>query len=608
MQQLVIDFETYFDSDFSLKKLSTSEYVRDARFEVLLAVVYDPVGNEMRWGVGREEIASLLSTFNWDNVELIGHNLQFDGFILSQQFGIYPKRYSCTVSASRCVVQNMLHGHDLDTVAVGFGLGGKSDGLRAVKGLRLNDIPADLMDELLDYCKQDVRLTWGVYERLWRAVPTTEQSLIHWTTRAFCKPRLRVDTERAKAALDETIETAERTIRESGVDRQTLRSDAQLATHLRSMGYTPPMKKSLTTGKMTYAFAKSDDGLKAMLVDPNPDIRKLGVARLAAKSTIDETRANRLIEMGTSGNGSLAVYLNYWGAHTGRWSGGNKMNLQNFRRGSELRKSIIAPDGYVIGVGDLSQIEVRMCAWLTKETAILNAFRAYDNGTGPDIYKVTAKTIYDKPVEMITDEERFIGKTARLGLQFGMGPSKYQVSLALGSPPKFIDPQEAARIVGMWRASNANTVAYWNICQNMLQLMASKQKKEERLGGVLVDGKNQTLLLPSGRWLSYHDIHQDENGNFIYFRQKKPIYTYGGKITENIVQAVARDVVAHQMLKIDETYEVVSMAHDEILCLIPEAEAEAGLQWMLNVMKTPPPWCLDLPLNADGKVAKEYSK
>ena len=608
MSRLVLDFETYYDKNFSLKKMSISEYVRDPRFEVLLACIYDVDTETMHVGRGAE-IESLLHQFDWSQVELIGHNLQFDGFILSQLYGLYASRYSCTMSASRCVVQNILDGNDLNTLATSFGLGGKADALRSIAGLRGDAIPAEIMDELIDYCKQDVKLTWGIYQKLWPGVIQMERDLIDWTIRAFCKPLLRVDLERAKRALDATIEQAEAVISDSGLSREVLRSDLQLANHLITLNYKVPTKKSPTTGKKVFAFAKTDDGLKNMLIDPNPVIRKIGAARLAAKSTIDETRANRLIEMGSTGDGTLAVYLSYWGAHTGRWSGGNKMNLQNFRRGSELRKSIIAPDGYVIGVGDLSQIEVRMCAWLADEKEILKAFREYDNGTGPDIYKVTAKSIYNKPIEAITAEERFIGKTARLGLQYGMGPKKYQTTMALGAlgPSVFISEEEAVRIVGMWRAANINTCAYWNLCSRMLELMAA-QKEGERLGGVWVDGRNQCIYLPSGRWLSYHELTQHDEGSFMYYRQRKPIHIYGGKLCENIVQAAARDVVAHQLLAIDNRYPVVSMAHDEILCLIPENEQDEGLEWMMAMMRSPPPWCMSLPLNADGKVAKEYSK
>lgn len=609
MQDVIVDFETYYDQDYSLKKMSTSEYVRDPRFEVTLLSIRTLGHTDVYWEP--MAIKAAIEAIDWETTNLIGHNLQFDGFILHEHYGVHPAQYSCTLSAARCVLQNMVPALSLEVLAPIFGLGEKGGALHAVKGMHRADIIANpaLLRSFCDYCIGDVNKSWGLYQKLWPGVPKTERRLIDWTIRAFCNPRLHVDIPRAQAALDETIREANHVIDRCGLSREVLRSDPKLGQALIDLGYEPPTKFSEKQQKRVYAFAKSDDGLKEMLIADDERVRAIGAARLAAKSTIDETRANRLIQMGSTGDGSLAVYLNYWGAHTGRWSGGNKMNLQNFRRGSELRKSIIAPPGWVIVVGDAAQIEARVNPWLAGEESVLQAFRDFDAGVGPDIYKVTASSIFGVPVDEVNSTQRFMGKTSRLGLQFGMGHRKYRVTLAMGTlgPAVFIDETDALNIVTKWRRSNPNIVRYWDTCQQMLQHMAGRAPKVVDMGGVRVDGDGQTIWLPSGRWLRYSGLEY-RGDNFVYTRNKKPIYTYGGKLTENIVQAIARDAVAEQMLIIDQRYPVVSMSHDEIISLAPEDDADEALKWVLDVMKVAPTWCPDLPLNADGKVSKEYSK
>jgi DNA polymerase len=332
---------------------------------------------------------------------------------------------------------------------------------------------------------------------------------------------------------------------------------------------------------------------------------------MAVKSTIGETRAVRFLKAAEN-NCRLPVLLQYCGAHTTRWSAGNKMNMQNLKRGGELRKSIKAPPGYVLVVIDSAQIEARTNLWLAGDEPKLQIFRDYDAGVGPDLYKVMAAQIYNKPVNEVTKDERQLGKICVLALGYGMGAVKLQDTLATDPfNPVQLGLAECQRIVNIYRDFNQPITGLWKQMEALLPYMIHGEKIQYKAIGI----DDKKMLLPSGLAIHYDGLTgfwSEWTNRYVdcSYTNARNVTTklYGGLLTENAVQALARCIVADQMLSISKRYRVVMMTHDEVVYLAPEAEAEEALAFGLEIMKTPPDWAADLPINAEGAYAKNYSK
>lgn len=607
LQIVTLDFETFYDKDYTLSgKINTSEYVRDARFHSHGVGI--KIGNQpTRWYTG-QNIRRALEQIDWSNSAMLGHNNAFDGFICSHHFDIVPAMYLDTLSMARAA-----HGHhtrhDLDTVAKLHGLQGKvkRGALANTKGkLELTPMEAKKLGE---YCVDDVDDTYAIFWRLYNHIPDEELRLIHMTMRMFCDPVLRVDIPRVEAELQLEVGAKAAALFNAGVATEDLLSNQKFAELLKREGVNPPMKISIATGKSTYAFAKSDDGFKELMSSGSSRVKALCDARLKIKSTIGETRAARFLEAGKDGM-ALPILLNYSGAHTHRWSGGNKMNLQNLKRGGELRKSILAPEGYAVVVADSAQIEARVLAWLANQMDIVNAFAIKD-----DVYKIMASAIYGVPVDQVTKDQRFIGKICVLGLGYGMGPHKLQATLRAGvmGPSVEVPLEECKRIVGMYRTRNTGITNLWREMNNILTNMLVG--KTGTLGP-LEYGKG-FIKLPNGLFLQYYGLHGEAEiarGDLVttevsYLTRYGRTKIYGGLLTENVVQALARCIIAEQMLAVEDAgYRVVTMTHDEIVVIAPVAEADACLATMINIMSTPPKWAKGLPLGAEGGWDVCYSK
>ena len=605
---VTVDFETFYGKDFTLSKdLNVSEYIRDPRFKVH-GVGIKKGDKPTKWFSGRQAVLMALRAVDWENSALLCHNTAFDGFILSEHYNTVPGFYLDSLSMSRAVHPPHMR-HDLNTVAQLHGLKGKvkKDALTNTKDIV--DLPKEQAAKLGEYCIDDVDDTRKIFNIMEPYFPESEFRLVDLTMRMFCDPVLEVDEPRAQAELDREVAEKKFRIKKAKVPVASLMSNNKFAMVLRKHGVEPPTKISPTTGKETFAFAKTDDGFKALQNHPREDIRDLAEARLRVKSTIGETRAHRLIEAGRDGQ-KLPVLLNYSGAHTHRWSGGNKLNLQNFTRGGELRKSIIAPPGHQVVVADSSQIEARMLAWVAGQKDILEAFRKKE-----DVYKLMASAIYNIPVDQITKDQRFIGKICVLALGYGMGAYKLHQTLRLGlmGPPVETTLDQCKEIVRIYRTKNNKIVKYWREADKVITNMCVG--KTGSLGPL--DYGKWYIRLPNGLFLHYpmmegqaYEQYDDVMATEVTYQNKVGrSKLYGGLLTENIVQALARNVVAEQMLKVvDVGIRVATMTHDEIVAVVPDDQAEWALQTMLDTMSTPPEWAPDLPLAAEGGYAREYSK
>ena len=604
---VTIDFETHYGKDYTLSgKMNTSEYVRDDRFHVHGVAIKKGNGKTL-WYTGRN-IAFALKEIDWSKTAMVGHNTAFDGFITSEVYGHKPAFYVDTLSMSRATRGHATR-HDLDTVAKAFGHGGKvkRDALANTKDKV--QLTKDEEAKLGGYAVDDVDDTYRIFWDMYPHVPDDELRLIDITMRMFCDPVLEIDTPRVKAELENELGAKAAALLRSGAQVDDLMSNDKFARLLQAAGAQLPQKISPSTGKLTYAFAKSDLAFQELMKNGNDKVRALCEARLKVKSTIGETRANRFLEAGRDGM-KLPVLLNFSGAHTHRWSGGNKLNLQNLKRGGELRRSILAPKGHVVVVADSAQIEARVLAWLSQQMDIVNAF-----ATKQDVYKLMASVIYNVPVEDVTKDQRFIGKICVLGLGYGMGPQKLQQTLKQGTmgPPVDISEDECRRIVGIYRQKNWKIKAFW---KKMDQVITNMTLGIESKEGPLEVGKG-FIRLPNGMFLQYFGLHGTAEitrddlvmTETTYLTRTGRTKLYGGLLTENVVQALSRIIIAEQMLKIhDAGYRIVTMAHDEIVIIAKKKDAKKALDFMIKTMSTPPDWAPGLPLAAEGGFAINYSK
>jgi DNA polymerase len=470
-------------------------------------------------------------------------------------------------------------------------------------GLRREAFPADQLARYGEYCKNDVALTWALFNAM-GDFPPTELRLIDLTVRMFTEPTLALDLAILNGNLDRIKFIKAQAL--SGYKKEELMSNPKFADLLRAFHVLPPMKVSPTTGRLTYAFSKTDEEFKALLDYPIHQVQALVAARLGTKSTIEETRTERFI--GIANRGLMPVPLRYYAAHTGRWGGDDKLNLQNLPRNSQLKQAIIAPVGYVIIDSDSSQIEARTLAWLAGQDDLVQAFE-----NGEDVYKIMASAIYGKPESEITKDERFVGKTTILGAGYGMGAAKFQAQLKNFGVD--IALHEAQRIIDTYRQTYPKITELWKTAGLALESILRGNAMDFGRGGILkVDGKDGTLL-PNGLYLKYPNLRKrtdpDTGKSELVYDTKKgkttiPNRIYGGKVIENMCQALARIVIGEQMLMIAKKYKVVMTVHDAIACVVPENEVETAKEYIELCMRVRPKWALELPLNCEAGYGKSY--
>ena len=604
MHLVTLDFETYYDREFSLSKLTTEAYVRDPRFEVI-GVGLKVNGTATEWASGtHEQIQDYLNSFDWSDVMLLCHNTMFDGAILDWKFGIRPKVYADTMCIARAI-----HGVEtsasLRAVSEKYGIGEKGTEVVQALGKRREDFTDTELARYGDYCVNDVDLTYKLFTIMAKDFPRKELKLIDLTLRMFIQPMLELDLGLLEQHLTETRDHKDELLESAGVVKEDLMSNPKFAELLKSFGVEPPMKESPATGKQTFAFAKSDEDFKALADHENPQVQALVAARLGTKSTLEETRTQRFIDIAK--RGTLPVPVRYYAAHTGRWGGDDKINLQNLPsrgvNGKKLKRSIIAPPGYTLIDADSAQIEARVLAWLAEQDDLTHAFRA-----GEDVYVKMASRIYGVAESDVTKDQRFVGKTTILGAGYGMGAIKFQAQLKnFGFD---MDIAEARRVISIYREANWKINKLWRDAQQALVELHSSRKISLGYGSVLELVPEETAIrLPSGLLLRYDDLKFDttEKGvEFHYKTRRGRNRIYGGKVIENVCQAIARCIIGEQMLKIAKKHRVVLTVHDSVVACVPDEEVEEAQAYVEECMRWIPDWAEGLPINCESGTGKSY--
>lgn len=625
---VTIDYETHYSSTYSLrtKAYNLSTYITDPLFQMhCCAIKIGKRKSKCFWG--REAIEKELKAIDWTRHDLLAHNNFFDGAISKWHLGIKPRRRFCTLQMTRGLHSDMSRA-SLQAICDFYGIPGKTEGLEDVKGLRTEEITGDKRKNLMAYCINDNEKCFEVFKKQIAVYPEREIKLIDITLSMFCDPVFQLDVPRAEKSLNFEMTERLKFIAISGSDETTLKSTDKFVALLDSLGVQAPKKVSKYNGQVSYALAETD--AEFVMLQEHDDVRVVRAVqgRLAAKSTMMETRAWRLIQMQQTCS-SLPVLLNYYGAKTGRWSGGNKVNFQNiptstkdYPMAGELRNSILAPKGHVIIAPDSAQIEARVLAWVAGHEELLDRFRNKE-----DVYKFMASLIYGVPVEEIDGEQRFIGKIAVLGLGYGMGAKRFQTTLALGvmGPAMLLTMLECNRIIKMYRKINALIVNFWHECEDVLEHMCVGKSGSFGPNGVL-EYEDQTIWLPNGMGLHYPglrmiwDSEKNRRSGFKYVANGVEKHIYGGLLCENIVQALAGVVIREEMTEVDDLYaglklrkgevaKITTMTHDEIVSVIPERLAKKLLDANLKIMRTPPVWAPDMPIWAAAEAgwAVNYS-
>lgn len=623
MDIVTIDFETYYDKDYSLSKMTTEQYVRSPLFEIIgVGIKVNDYPTD--WYSGGNP-GKFLKSLDYRNRAILCHNTAFDGAILSWHFGIKPRLWLDTLSMAR-PLHNVTVGGSLAKLVTYYGLGKKGDEVVAALGKHKADFTEADLAQYGQYCINDVNLTKQLFDKMKVGFPSSELLAIDQTLRMYTEPTIELDVPLLEAHLEE-VRTRKRMLIQdlglSGVSEEVLTkmlmSNDIFAKYLKNLGIEPPRKVSLTTGKETWAFAKTDKGMTDLLEHPDERVQGVVAARLGVKSTIEETRTEALI--GVAGRGRLPIMLNYYGAHTGRFSGGDKLNLQNLpaRGNTTIRRALKAPTGELVIACDSSQIEARTVAWVAGQEDLLEAFRERR-----DVYSEFASEVYGRKITKADKVERFVGKTCVLGLGYGMGAEKFRRTLEIGQAgiSVKIDINEAERIVRLYRQKNWKIVQFWQKCGNALKDILYGGENELH-PQVRYDKKG--IRLPNGFYIQYPALRETASG-FMYISDartyqkaiKDRVLTgsppediawtkvYGGKVTENIVQALAAIVIREQMAAIGQHHHVAFQVHDEIIITSPADTADAAEQKLVAVMSTPPKWAPDLPVACESGKASTY--
>ena len=644
-QIMTVDFETYWDNKtFTLSKMTTEEYIRDERFTDFGACfhLYGSDG-PIEWVRGCD-IPEYVSRIDWGRTALLAHNAQFDVSILGWKYGVSPAFIFDTLSMARAL-RGVEVGNSLARLASAFGLPDKGQALHSTNGLR--ELDAQVEEELAEYCKHDVFLCERIFSALRVGYPTSELRLIDMTLRMYTEPTLLLDSEMLEQALVEEKEKREGLLERLGVEEKMLASNPMFAKILTAMGVVPPKKKSKTTGKETLALAKNDALFQALLNGSNEDVSALCEARLRVKSTTERTRAQRFLDI--SHRGALPVPLSYYGAGTGRWtaSKGSAINMQNLKRGSFLRKAIMAPEGHQLVVGDLSQIEPRVLAYLADYEDMLLIFQQ-----GGDPYAAFGAQMFNIPgmTKESHPDLRQSAKSALLGCGYGLGWASFAAQLLtgfLGTPPvmydkafakklgvdrKYIDKFMAwddnllkleaiphtcsledllthavasKRIIDIYRSTAWPVVAFWDMCGTLIEKsLAGGQEFVYKC----IKFRKEEIVLPNGMSLLYPNLRQikDDEGRSQWVYGPDATKLYPGKITNNIVQGTARIVMTDGMLRVGKKYPIKGTVHDELIAVVPDEEVADAKTWVLAQMTMEPKYMQGIPLDADGGAHRRY--
>jgi DNA polymerase len=615
---ITIDFESYYSKDFGFSKLTTEEYIRDPRFEVIGVAVQVDDGTPTWFSGTKEDTRKFLRQFDWKNSMVLAHNTLFDGSILKWIFGVNPMIYLDTLCMARAI-HGVEVGGSLAKLSERYQVGVKGTEVEDAKGKARGDFTPEDLAQYGEYCKNDVRLTYDIFNLMNKDFPMDELRLIDMTLRMFIAPTLYLDSTALKERLIDLVEEkntllgslmSSMSLATEEEVRKKLSSNPKFAEVLKDFGVEAPRKISPTTGKETWALAKKDEGFIALTEHEDTFIQHLCAVRLGTKSTLEEKRIERFMGIAERNKGMMPIPLKYYGAHTGRWSGTDKVNFQNLpsrdAKKKALKKAIIPPEGFKMINSDSSQIEARVLAWLAGQDDVVELF-----AKGEDVYSIFASEVYDRKISKADPIERFVGKTCILGLGYGTGALKLQHTLSTTPPGAKVSEEEAKRIVKVYRDKNNKIIDLWGEADRMLDAMMGNDIKKPIGFGEhsCVSYDKEGIILPNSLRIRYPNLRKEEvegKSRVMYDSRKGAVSIWGGGVVENIVQALARIIVGAQMIEINDTYKVALTVHDAAVVIVPEDDVDKAVELITGIMSKPPAWAQGLPVACEAKVGATY--
>lgn len=629
MDVVTIDYETYYDKEYSLRRMSEISYVLDHRFQTILCAVKvnaEPSGVF----VGHDAVKRRLDQFDWSRTALCAHNMRFDGAIAAWHYDIHPFLYLDTLGMARALIHAVSGGSSLAKVSTYLGLIEKGSAVHNAIGMRLEEMQrSGFLIEYMAYCMRDNDNCWEILQRFLKVMPRSEILLIDTVLRMFLEPQVRLNPNVLAQHLA-TVQAQRAAImgRVAHIDKSVFSSSQQFAKLLEEHGVEVPTKTSPTTGSEIYALAKNDRAFKELCEDDEQplEVQALLAARLNAKSTLEETRTSTLLNLSLrewegKGQGWAPVPIKYYGAHTGRVSGDGGFNWLNFKRGSPIRAAVEAPVGWRVVHRDASQIEARMVAYLARCKRLLDAFA----DPSRDPYCEFATSVYGEGVTKADKPRRFVGKTSILGLGYQTGYEKLRHTLFIGNGgvSVVVDLEEAKRIVYKYRGEYHQIPKLWSKCADAIEYMLALALP---CGGV--KGRGNSLLLsapalpivevglggiwlPNGMCIQYPNLRTERRTMPDGSSTTEIVYSdpyggskklYGGKLTENISQALTRIIVTDIAERVRRATDYLPFLHtyDSLDYVIPLEDVAAFDALLEREFAIAPAWAVGLPLASEG--------
>lgn len=604
-----IDFESMYDTDYSLSKMQTEAYVEDARFETIGMGIGKNDGN-IHWFTDPSDITHVLDRINWDNCAVRAHNTHFDGLILSHRYGKNPAQWRDTLASGR-MMRPYYRQHSLAYMAKALGLPDKGNEVIAAKGKRRVDFTPAELHAYGEYCKLDTALCRTIGDIFDPYTPPLYEYLIDMTVRMFTEPALVGNRQKMQELYQAELDRKAKLLIDASVDRSIIMSGDKLARALLDLGVVAPRKVSPKTGKETWAFAKTDKVFCDLLEHEDPQVQALVAARLGVKSTIAETRAKTYAEM--TDRGPLRVFLAMWGAKTtGRYSGTNKANWQNLpARGpaAGLREAICAPVGHQLVVGDSSNIELRTVMCLAGQWDVVEKIR-----NGVDLYCDFASRLFGRTITKADKAERQLGKVAMLSLQYGAGAPRFQEMVRMectrNADLSPITIERAMEIVALYRQIHHKVVDLWNHCNDVVLPAIARGdfgRSVDVNGWFIV--QNEGFGRPGEPGVMYHDLRYDaKEREWTYQMGNERVRIFGPKVVENLSQHAAMIIVMWQTARINTKFPVKLSVHDEAVTVPEDARVAEAKAYMLECLSLAPAWCRGvIPVAGEVGVGTTYS-
>jgi len=586
---IAVDFETYYSRTHTVQTMGPWGYAHHPDTDIYMVSV---VGE----GV---EFVGCPTAFDWSLLagkHLVSHNAGFDMVIClaGQARDLIPQFDYASWSCSADLMAYCGYPRALAKACkISFGVELPKVMRNWMSGKRWADAQAKGKDkELLEYALNDSIWCLKLWEKHSPAWPASERWLsahtrqLIWRGVTVQKPALK----RGIKQLQDLRDTAEGLVpwRSTG----KILSLPALRDYCRALGIPAP--KSLAKDSPEAAEWETKYGDKLAWVAALRDYRRTNM--LLAKLNNMSVRVRH--------DGTMPVYLKYWGGHTGRWSGDAGVNVQNLPRGEmfgvNLREMVRPKPKHKFIISDLAQIEPRVLAWLGGDATFLDQLRT----GGGSLYEAYARAngLWDKDATLKSGDPALyqLIKIQILGLGFGCGWAKFQALAHQWAGIVFTD-EEAKNTVANWRGLNTTTTRFWKTLDGRLE--HAKNQQQDLLEFELPSGRSVKWWQPRADREDTNDtVVNQTNGTFKCF-------TWGGKLTENVVQALSRDVFAHHIRQAEDAgIPVTFTVHDEIVAEVPNDQAKDALDTLTQIMSTPPEWIADLPLAADGGIHKHYTK